>query len=89
MRRRDFISIIAATATAGLFAARTQAEQVRRIGVLMGMDAHDPVGQSEVRALKQGLTNWGGSKAATCKSSSTGQVVSSITSKLQRRSLLD
>jgi hypothetical protein len=31
------------------------AEQVRKIGVLMGMDAGDPVGESEVRALKQGL----------------------------------
>ena len=59
MRRRDFISIIGAAATTGLFAAPALAEQVRKIGVLMGMDAGDPVGQSEVRALKQGLHELG------------------------------
>jgi hypothetical protein len=52
MKRRDFISIIAA-ATTGLFTAPALAEQIRKIGVLMGMDEGDPVGQSEVRALKQ------------------------------------
>ena len=59
MRRRDFISIIGAAATTGMFAAPALAEQVRKIGVLMGMDAGDPVGQSEVRALKQGLHELG------------------------------
>jgi putative ABC transport system substrate-binding protein len=59
MRRRDFISIIGGAATTGLFAAPALAEQVQKIGVLMGMDAGDPVGQSEVRALKQGLQELG------------------------------
>jgi putative ABC transport system substrate-binding protein len=61
MRRRDFVTVIIAGAAAatGLFAGRAQAERVRRIGVLMGMDAGDPVGQSEVRALKQGLQELG------------------------------
>ena len=59
MRRRDFISIIGAAATTGMFAAPALAEQVRKIGVLMGMDAGDPVGQSEVRALKEGLHELG------------------------------
>jgi putative tryptophan/tyrosine transport system substrate-binding protein len=59
VRRRDFISIIGAAATTGLFATRARTEPVRRIGVLMGMDAGDPAGQSEVMALKQGLQELG------------------------------
>jgi putative tryptophan/tyrosine transport system substrate-binding protein len=59
MRRRDFIGIVAATATTGLFAARAPAEQVRRIGVLTGMEPRDPAGLAEVRALKQGLHELG------------------------------
>jgi putative ABC transport system substrate-binding protein len=59
MRRRDFISIIGTTAATGLFATRLQAEPVRRIGVLMGMDAGDPVGRAEVKAFEQGLQELG------------------------------
>jgi putative ABC transport system substrate-binding protein len=59
MRRRDFIGIVTAAATTGLFAAQANAEQVRRIGVLMGMEPHDPAGLSEVGALKQGLHELG------------------------------
>jgi putative ABC transport system substrate-binding protein len=59
MRRRDFISIIAASTATRLFAVPARTEQVRKIGVLIGMDAGDPVGQSEVRALKQGLQELG------------------------------
>ena len=58
MRRRDFILIGAASMT-GLFAGRAQAEPVRTIGVLMGMDAIDPVGQAEVKAFEQGLQELG------------------------------
>jgi putative tryptophan/tyrosine transport system substrate-binding protein len=59
MRRRDFIGVIGAAATTGLFAAPATAEQVRKIGVLMGMDAGDPLGQTEASALKQGLQELG------------------------------
>jgi len=59
MRRRDFITIVSAAAATGLFRARAQATRVRRIGVLMGLDANDPEGQSEVRALKQALQELG------------------------------
>jgi putative ABC transport system substrate-binding protein len=59
MRRRNFMSIIGAAATTGLLAPPAWAEAVRRIGVLMGMDAGDPAGQSEVTALKQGLQELG------------------------------
>jgi len=59
MRRREFIGIIGAAATTALFATRAQAERVRRIGILMIMDASDPTGQSEIGALKQGLQELG------------------------------
>ena len=59
MRRRDFIGIIGAAVTTGLFPAPAPAEQVRKIGVLMGMDASDALGQTEMTALKQGLQELG------------------------------
>lgn len=59
MRRRDFISIIGASTAMRLFAVPARAEQVRKIGVLIGMDAGDPAGQSEVTALEQGLQELG------------------------------
>ena len=43
----------------GAVAPPAWAEPVRRIGVLTGMDAGDPAGQSEVTALKQGLQELG------------------------------
>ena len=59
MQRREFIILLGGAAATWPLAARAQAERVRRIGVLMGLDADDLVGQSEVRALKQGLQELG------------------------------
>jgi putative tryptophan/tyrosine transport system substrate-binding protein len=58
MRWRDFI-LIGAAVMMGLLAGRAQAEPVRTIGVLMGMDATDPAGQAEVKAFQQGLQELG------------------------------
>jgi putative tryptophan/tyrosine transport system substrate-binding protein len=59
MRRRKFIQAITAFA-AWPFAARAQqAERMRRIGVLMGQAADDPVGQARVKAFQQGLQQLG------------------------------
>jgi putative tryptophan/tyrosine transport system substrate-binding protein len=59
MRRREFIAGAGGAAAWSIGARAQQAERVRRIGVLMALDASDSEGQSEVRALKQGLQELG------------------------------
>src|SRR6516225_8079084 len=60
MRRRDFINGIAGSAAAWPLAARAQqADQMRRIGVLMSGAADDPVGRAEAKAFQQGLQQLG------------------------------
>jgi putative tryptophan/tyrosine transport system substrate-binding protein len=60
MRRRDFIKVIAGSATVWPLAARAQqAERMRRIGVLMIQAADDLVGQARVKAFQRGLQQLG------------------------------
>ena len=60
MRRRDFIKGIAGSATAwSLVAHAQQAEQTRRIGVLMNRGADDPEGQADIAAFRQSLQRLG------------------------------
>ena len=58
MKRREFITLLGGAAVAGPLAAWAQ-ERVRRIGVLMSVDANDPEMQGLVAALMQGLREAG------------------------------
>jgi putative ABC transport system substrate-binding protein len=58
VRRREFITLLGGAAAWPL-AARAQAKQVRRIGVLIGLVADDPEAQSRVLAFENGLRELG------------------------------
>jgi putative ABC transport system substrate-binding protein len=60
MRRREFVTLVGAIATAWPLAARTQqAERMRRIGVLMLYAEGDPAGQGRAAAFRQTLEQRG------------------------------
>ena len=60
MRRRDLIVLLGgASVTWPLAAGAQQAEQMRRIGVLMNTTADDPRGQAAVAAFQQVLQQLG------------------------------
>ena len=60
MRRRDFIKVIAGSATAWPLAARAQQSgAMRRIGVLMNLAADDPESMARIAAFLQGLQQFG------------------------------
>ena len=59
MRRREFIALVGGAVASWPIATHAQAERLRRVGVLTGLNANDPDGQAEVKALKRGLQELG------------------------------
>jgi putative ABC transport system substrate-binding protein len=59
MRRREFITLLAGTATWPLAVRAQQAERMRRITALMSMTADDPEAQPRVAAFESGLRELG------------------------------
>jgi putative tryptophan/tyrosine transport system substrate-binding protein len=57
MRRREFITLLGGTALAWPFEARAQ--QIRRIGVLMGLGEDDPQTKSHLAAFREALRSLG------------------------------
>jgi putative tryptophan/tyrosine transport system substrate-binding protein len=59
MKRREFISLLGATAALPLAARAQQGERMLRIGVLMNLAERDPEGQARIGALREGLAKLG------------------------------
>lgn len=59
LKRREFIALIAGTASWPLAARAQHAERMRRIGVLNSVGEDDPEGQARMAAFLQGLQQSG------------------------------
>src|SRR4051794_39051878 len=59
MHRRHFIKVIAGSAAAWPRFAHAQNQQMRRIGVIMGLPESDPQAQLNLKALQKGLRERG------------------------------
>ena len=63
MRRRDFIKVVAGSATAWPFMARAQ-ERIRLVGLLNIVAEDDPEPRLRIAAFKKACRNWVGPTAA-------------------------
>jgi len=59
MKRREFIVGLGGTVAWPLAARAQQAERVRRVGVLIGLEPDDPETQARIAAFRQGMQEWG------------------------------
>ena len=62
MRRREFITFLGGATVAWPLSARAQSDQVRRIGVLVGLAEDDPQSKARLAAFRQGLERRGWSE---------------------------
>ena len=62
MRRREFITFLGGATVAWPWIARAQSDQVRRIGVLVGMAEDDPQTKARLGGFRQGLERRGWSE---------------------------
>ena len=62
MKRRKFIAFIGGAVAMPLVARAQQNERIRRIGVLMAINADDPEAQARIAAFVEGLQQLGWSR---------------------------
>jgi hypothetical protein len=73
-KRREFITLLGGAAIAWPLAARAQqADQMQRIGVLMGYAESNVEGQAFVAAFREELLKLGGRRAVTCGATIAGR----------------
>ena len=60
MRRRDFIALLGGAAVEVAAGGQVlPSEHIRRVGVLIALEANDPEGEPEVKALKEAFQKLG------------------------------
>jgi putative ABC transport system substrate-binding protein len=66
MRRREFITLIGGALGAKPFAALAEQSALKRIGVVVNNEEHDPDGQARIAAFRDGLGELGWTEGHNC-----------------------
>jgi hypothetical protein len=78
MKRRQFLNFLGAAVGCPLVAHAQQSQRMRRIGILLSLDASDAEGQARVASFIQGLQHVGGSMVTICGLMSGGRLAMPI-----------